>query len=205
MQRWHPLPDKPLLQPVTPPNANPGYTVRWSAASWATSYVLERATSATFAGATQVYAGTGTSTTVASEGIARYFYRVKARNQWGESPWSNVESVEVRWEQEPNYPYTLANGPLVSGIDHYGYPNDNHDYFTFLTLSRGQITIDLDGHTGRGVQLVLYHPAGSWVAIDNESPYHLVYTGEPGVYYVQIYTEGDFNSTTPYTLRAMFP
>ena len=205
MHRWHPLPDKPLLQPVTPPNANPGYTVRWSAASWATSYVLERATSATFADATQVYAGPATSTTLASQGIARYYYRVNARNQWGESPWSNVQSVEVRWEQEPNYPLAQANGPLRSGLSYYGYPNDQSDYFFFQVASRGQITVDLTNHHGQGLQLLLRTPAGDPITFVNQPPYQLVAIVDPGRYYVHIYSIGNFNTTTPYTLRAVFP
>jgi hypothetical protein len=205
LHRWPRIPDAPVLNAITPPDANPRYTVRWNAVSTATSYVLQRATSASFADATQVYAGTANSTNITSEGIARYYYRVKARNQWGDSPWSNAESVEVRWEQEPNYPVSLANGPLVSGLDYYGYPNDAQDYFTFQVASRGQITVDLSNHTGQGVQVILYHPAGIEVARDYQPPYHLVYTGDPGAYYVQVYTESGNNSNTPYTLRAIFP
>ena len=204
MQRWHPLPGTPELQQITPPNANPSYTVRWSAANWATSYVLERATSASFADATQVFAGTGTSTTLASQGIARYYYRVKARNQWGDSSWSNVESVEVRWEQEPNYPLAQANGPLRSGIDFYGYPNDNYDYFFFQASSRGQVTVDLTNHTGLGLQLVLRTSNGSQVVYDYSPPYHLVATVDPGRYYVQLYATGNFNNNAPYTLQVVY-
>jgi hypothetical protein len=205
LQRWHPLPYTPVLGPMTPPDANPSYTVRWSPANWATSYILERATNAIFGDATQVYAGAGTSITTPSQGIARYYYRVKARNQWGDSTWSNVESVEVRWEQEPNYPLAQANGPLRSGIDFYGYPNDTYDYFFFQASSSGQVTVDLANHTGLGLQLVLRTSNGSQVAYDYSPPYHLVATVDPGRYYVQLYAIGNFNTTEPYTLRSSFP
>ena len=194
-----------MLDRITPPNATSRYTVRWTTANWATSYLLERATNASFTDATQVYAGTGTSTTVASQGIARYYYRVKARNQWGESPWSNVQSVEVRWEQEPNYPLGQANGPLISGLNYYGYPNDDNDYFYFQVGSRGQVTIDLTNHPGLGLQLLLRNSTGTQIAVANIPPYHLVITVNPGRYYVQLYATGNFNTTAPYTLRASFP
>ncbi len=200
-----PGPGAPVLYPITPPGANSSYNVTWSAAASATSYVLQRATSASFAGAVQVYAGGARSFTAPSQGIARYYYRVQARNQWGNSPWSNVQSVDVGWEQEPNDTSATANGPLVSGMNYYGFPNDASDYFFFQTSRRGQITIDLNNHTGQGVQLLLYHPVGNQVAVVGEPPYRLEYTGDAGTYYVRIYATGNFNSTTPYTLRAAFP
>ena len=208
-RRRPPVPDAPVLNAIAPPGANPGYTVSWNAAYLAEAYILDQATDASFSDATQVYTDTATSKIIRSEGIATYYYRVKARNQWGDSPWSNVQAVEVRWEREPNYPYNLANGPLVSGRDYYGYPNDDRDYFKFQTNRRGQIAVDLGNHTGKDVQLILYHPAGVEVAKMTDPPYHLpyhlVYTGDAGEYYVQIYSIGGFNSNSPYTLRVTFP
>jgi hypothetical protein len=198
-----PIPVAPVLGTITPPGANPRYGVTWSASTSATSYLLQRATNASFADATQVYAGAATVYSAPSQGIARYYYRVKARNQWGESPWSNVQSVEVRWEQEPNYPLAQANGPLRSGLDYYGYPNDNNDYFFFQVGSRGQLTIDLTNHTGLGLQMVVRTSTGALVTQVNTPPYHLVRTVDPGRYYIQIFSTGGFN-TTPYTLRAVF-
>ena len=92
------LPAIPVLNPITPPEANPSYTVRWTAVARATSYLLERATSLSFGDATQVYADAATVHVETSTGIATHDYRVKARNAWGDSGWSNVQMVEVRWE-----------------------------------------------------------------------------------------------------------
>lgn len=111
----------------------------------------------------------------------------------------------VGWEQEPNNTSATANGPLVSGMYYFGSPNDASDYFFFQTTSRGQITIDLNDHTGQGIQLLLYYPEGNLVGQDITPPYRLEYTGNSGRYYVRIYSTGGFNSTTPYTLRAVFP
>jgi Leucine-rich repeat (LRR) protein len=205
LRRSPPIPDAPALNAITPPGANPSYSITWNPATSATSYLLQRATNASFTDATQVYAGGSTAYTASSQGIARYYYRVQARNQWGNSPWSNVQSVEVRWEREPNNTYDIANGPMNSGLDHYGFPNDASDYFFLQTTRRGQITIDLNNHTGQGLQLLLYYPAGTLVDQDGTEPYRLEYTGDPGRYYVRIYSTGGFNSTTPYTLRAVLP
>jgi hypothetical protein len=205
LRRFPPIPDAPVLNAITAPGANPSYSVRWNASQSATSYLVQRATSANFADAVQVYSGAATTYTAPSQGIARYHYRVQARNQYGSSPWSNVQWVDVRWEQEPNYPLSNANGPLLSGLNYYGYPNDTDDYFFFQVASRGQVTIDLSNHTGIGVQLVLRTVTGDQVAIDYQAPYHLVTAVDPGRYYVQIYTESGLNTNTPYTLRAIFP
>jgi hypothetical protein len=205
LRRFPPIPDAPVLNAITAPGANPSYTVRWNASQSATSYLLQRATSASFTDAVQVYSGAATTYTAPSQGIARYYYRVKAHNQWGESPWSNVQSVDVRWEQEPNYPLANANGPLLSGLNYYGYPNDGNDYFFFQAASRGQVTVDLTNHSGQGLQLLLRTSTGTLVTQVNTPPYHLVTTVDPGRYYVHIYSIGNFNSTTPYTLRAAFP
>jgi hypothetical protein len=111
----------------------------------------------------------------------------------------------IGWEQEPNNTVATANGPLVSGMNYFGFPNDGSDYFFFQTTSRDQITIDLNNHTGQGIQLLLYYPAGNLVGRDIEPPYRLEYTGDPGRYYVRIYSTGGFNNTTPYTLRVVLP
>ncbi len=205
LHRFPPIPDAPALNAITAPGANPSYSVRWNASQSATSYLLQRATSAGFADAVQVYSGAATTYSAPSQGIARYYYRVQARNQYGSSPWSNVQWVDVRWEQEPNYPLAQANGPLLSGFDYYGYPNDSNDYFFFQVASRGEVAIDLSNHTGTGVQLVLRTVTGDQVAVDYQAPYHLVTTVDPGRYYVQIYTESGLNTNTPYTLRVIFP
>jgi hypothetical protein len=36
-------------------------------------------------------------------------------------------------------------------------------------------------------------------------PYTLSYNGQAGWYYIFIFTESGFNSTTPYTLRVTYP
>ena len=66
--------------------------------------------------------------------------------------------------------------------------------------------MDLSNHTGQNVQLLLYYQStGNTVARVWEPPYHLDYAGDPGDYYIYVYTPTGFNNTSPYTLRATFP
>ena len=204
VRNWPPIPDVPTLNTIT--NGSEGsYTVSWSTVSLATSYVLEEATDATFTGATEVYTGTETSYPVSGKGAARYCYRVKARNSWGDSGWSNVESVDVLWEAEPNNSTDQANGPLQSDTNYYGYHNDASDYFSIYVSTGGQITIDLTNYSGGGIQFMLYCPDKPDPIRDWVPPYHIEYTGDAGWYYIRIYTASGYNSDTPYTLRATFP
>jgi len=119
-----------------------------------------------------------------------------------------IAYFEGPWEVEPNNNYLQANGPLRSGRDYYGYPNDAKDYFSIYLRTSGTITIDLTNHTGTGVQLQLFYQAAkeeNRVAFDLEPPYHIEYTGPAGMYYIYIYTAGGYNTITPYVLRVTYP
>lgn len=76
---------------------------------------------------------------------------------------------------------------------------------SFRQQGAGRSHRGLNNHTGQGIQLLLYYPAGTLVGQEHTDPYRLEYTGDPGRYYVRVYSTGDFNSTTPYSLRAVLP
>jgi hypothetical protein len=108
-------------------------------------------------------------------------------------------------EEEPNNSYLDANGPLISGADYYGYPNDARDYFSFELLETTPIQISLQGHTGNGVQLQLfYRSTSNRVAFVYSPPYQVNLVGQPGWYYIYIYTASGYNSNSTYTLRAVY-
>jgi hypothetical protein len=115
---------------------------------------------------------------------------------------------EGPWEAEPNNSYLEANGPLRSNKDYYGYLNDYKDYFSIKPVNGGQIVIDLTNVSVQEVQLQLFYQIAD---VDHRkilvtaAPYHIEYTGEPGTYYIYIYTEKNFNSSVPYTLRVTYP
>jgi hypothetical protein len=120
--------------------------------------------------------------------------------------WKHGAYFTGPWELEPNNSYDEANGPLRSGVDYYGYPNDEKDYFSIETKATGNVSVDLTNHTGQNVQVQLfYQSVDSPVAWDLDAPYHIEHTGPAGTYYIYINTGSGYNSTTPYTLRVTFP
>lgn len=208
MKPYPPASYTPTLNVIDNAAGTGEYSVSWSANPVSPTYILEEATDELFTDATEAYTGSATSTLISDRGPTRYYYRVKASNTWGDSSWSNVQSVDVFWENEPNDPYTEAGGPLISGVNYYGYPNDAKDFFKFYVPSAGAITINLTNHTGGGVQLQLFFQqvdVAHRVAYDLSAPYRINYNGQPGWYWIYIYTASGYNSTTPYTLQVTYP
>jgi len=214
LRRWPPIPDIPTLNPINLPGDNATYTVSWNAAYLAETYILQEAKISDFSDATVVYTGAALSHVVDCRGIARYYYRVKARNSWGDSGWSNVQSVDVFWEEEPNNDaLTQANGPIVSGQTYYGIfpsPADfDKDYFYFDLPASHSVELWLTHiPTGQDYDLALRDANMNEVArSDNggQSDEHIQTDILPvGRYYVQIYHYNSGGSTQPYHLRVVY-
>jgi hypothetical protein len=221
LRHWPPRPEAPTLYGIS--NGGDGsYTVQWTSADRANAYVLQEAPKAAAPAGSDfatVYAGANTSYDVSGRGAGRYHYRVQARNSSGDSGWSNVESVDVLWEAEPNgadKDVRDANGPLVSGETYRGYPNDKDDYF-FFELS-GQTTVDVlvedFAPTSSYGQLVLYGPApegqrGPLIANFGDPGHSSMALGPyslgPGRYYIRVYTnEGHHSTSQPYRLTVTY-
>jgi len=212
VNNWPPTPGTPVLNSITPPGDNPTYRVSWNPVDRADTYILERATHSDFSDMEELYNGPNTSHTVDSEGIARYYYRVKARNSWGDSGWSNVQSVEVRWEKEPNdNAKTQANGPLASGLTYYGkiLPEDLFKDYFFIDLSTSNsVEIELKNiPTGSDYDLVLYNADVQQIALSNEGGNQDERISEnnlpPGKYYIQV-ARSSGGSSQPYHLRVVY-
>jgi hypothetical protein len=120
-----------------------------------------------------------------------------------------ISYFEGPWEvEDDNDDWRHANGPVRSGRDYYGYPDDLKDYWSAYLPANGTITVDLTNHTGQDVQLHLYYGEpvqGGYVKRDDDPPYHIEHSGSAGWYYVYINTGSGWNSTTPYTLRVTYP
>jgi uncharacterized repeat protein (TIGR01451 family) len=116
---------------------------------------------------------------------------------------------EGLWEKEENDSYLQANGPLRSGQDYYGYPDDEKDFYSVYMPTAGTISVDLDEHTGDKTQLFLYYgpPVHEGdVGWAHEDPYKIDYAGAAGWYYIYIYVPPGYRSnTTPYTLQVTYP
>ncbi len=203
-----PRPEAPVLAAILPPGEASSYTVQWSASSSAGVYVLQRAANAGFAAPVEVYVGPATEFPAPSAGIGSFYYRVKARNASGDSDWSSVQAVEVRWEQEPNGEPVSATGPLRADQRHYGVmagADDVNDYFYLDLAARGTVELWLTNMAeGQDYNLVL-RDAGLTMRgysgnRENADEHILVADLPAGRYYVQVYNQSGSRSSRPYYL-----
>ncbi len=108
-KRWPPTPDQPILDPIGNADQDNFYTISWHSSSLADTYILEEATNAMFSDATVIYDGQYLSWNIPAPGKipGTYYYRVKARNSWGVSSWSDPQAItiyplfvglQVRWD-----------------------------------------------------------------------------------------------------------
>ncbi len=213
IRNWPPTPGAPVLNAITPPGASPSYLVDWDPVSRAESYTLEQATASDFSDAEVIYDGSDTSYEIASEGIAHYHYRVRAHNQFGPGDWSNVQSVQVFWEKEPNEDaYTQANGPVESGVTYYGlFPADDiRDYFYFdlstahsveLWLTNIAVGQDYDVYLREETNL---DGVGSSAETGNVDERIFIEDLQRGRYYIHLDNFGKSGSTQPYHLRVVY-
>jgi len=97
MNRWPPIPDTPTLNAISNPIGSVNYTVSWNAAYLADTYTLQEANNSAFSSPVVVYGpGSGLSWSANGKAAGTYYYRVKASNSYGDSGWSNVQSVTVQ-------------------------------------------------------------------------------------------------------------
>ncbi len=93
LKRWPPLPDAPVLNPISNPDSDGNYTVSWNAAYLATTYTLQEDDNLGFSSPAAQYTGAGTAWLASGKPGGAYYYRVKATNSWGDSGWSNIQSA----------------------------------------------------------------------------------------------------------------
>jgi len=197
-------PGKPVLSHIENPDINDSYEICWSAASEADFYVLEEATNSLFAGSTTTYTETSTCHSISGKGMGWYYYRVKACNGC-DCEYSDVQEVGVWCEHEDNDLRVQANGPLISGRQYCGRFNDKDDYFKLDQDTEGLVEADLiTNYTGAPVYFMLTSPDGNEVCRIDRQPYHCVYVGPKGWYYVEIFKGSDYANTMTYTLSVTF-
>jgi hypothetical protein len=214
VRAWSLLPEVPALHSISNPTGLGTYAVTWDAAIRAETYVLEEATTASFGVSWQIYAGPATEYPVSGHGAARYYYRVKARNSWGDSSWSDVEQANVLWEAEPNdNGLTQANGPIPSGLTYYGtFPNaaDLQDYYYFDLSAPHSVELALSNiAAGENYDLVLRDASlGTVVGYSalpgNADEYILTPELPAGRYYIQVYNFSRVGSDQPYHLHVVY-
>jgi hypothetical protein len=104
--------------------------VDWNDIPNAASYVLERSSNDSFSNPAVVYSGTASMYQVVARPGGTWHYRVLARNDNGDSPWSNVQPVGVR--PEP---------PILASIDN---PGNENGYQLVWSASVGAIGYTLE-------------------------------------------------------------
>jgi hypothetical protein len=125
MKRWPPIPDTPVLNAIYNPNGTSSYTVSWNPADLASTYILQEATNASFSGAVPRYSGSGTSWMATGKAPGTYYYRVKARNSWGDSGWSNTQQTTV-------WPTTTTFDSVADAMVRSGYPTSNYGSRSYM-------------------------------------------------------------------------
>ena len=130
MKLWPPIPDIPVLHGISNPDGDGDYTVSWSPAARATSYILEEDDNPAFSSPMTQYSGSESSWTASGKETGTYYYRVGARNSWGNSGWSNVESVGVQ-PPTPTPTPTVSPTPGPGAVPRPGKWHGSGDNFTF--------------------------------------------------------------------------
>jgi len=120
MYKAKPVPNSPSLHIIDNSDQNNFFTVSWEAVEYAVSYQLQEAVDPLFSNTIDVYQGVGLSWTVSYPGRMpnSYYYRVRAINEAGVSPWSNVQQVTIR-------PLFIS---LYARWDSNGYIRGNENY-----------------------------------------------------------------------------
>jgi len=96
--RWPPIPYTPVASPIDNADRDNGYTVYWAEqpSQLADTYVLQEATDAAFTTGVQTVCTTAQlSCDVSGKTPGTYYYQIRGSNSWGDSPWSNVQSVVI--------------------------------------------------------------------------------------------------------------
>jgi hypothetical protein len=94
-------PGTPVLNAIENSDGNGSYAVSWNATSGAQTYTLQEDDNAAFSSPTTAYSGADTSWDASGNDLGTYYYRVQASNGFGNSAWSNTESVEVTVDITP--------------------------------------------------------------------------------------------------------
>ncbi|MBN1658939.1 MAG: PPC domain-containing protein, partial [Anaerolineae bacterium] len=214
VRAWPPVPGVPVLHPISNSGGLGTYSITWDSAIRAETYVLEQAMTSSFDMSWQIYAGPATNHLASGQGAARYYYRVKARNSWGDSGWSHVEQVDVLWEAEPNdNGLTQANGPILSGLIYYGtFPDadDLQDYFYFDLSTPHSVELALSNIAGgENYNLVLRDASlenvvGYSALPGNANEYISIPELPAGRYYIQVYNFSQVGSDQPYHLHVVY-
>ncbi len=95
----------------------PSISLCWQPMPTAVSYILQQSVTTDFANPiSTTYSAPAPSVTLTNQNNGVYYFRVKAKNDCGESTWSNMVSFEVRANHAPNAPVAVTPPTGNTGI-----------------------------------------------------------------------------------------
>lgn len=196
----------PTLMEITAPGHHSTYMLAWTAIYDAQTYQVERSPDQNF-GTTveQLYRGDSASTRVRSSGIGMFYYRVRALNSAGQSPWSEARDTQMNWETEPNNSLPLANHGLIPGTTLYALPDDENDFFALDVPEPGPLSIRVDELAGEQRRLFLYYGhIGNLIATDSAAPLQIDLEVQEGTHYIRVFVGTTHLEPPTYRLTASF-
>jgi hypothetical protein len=134
------------------------YVVDWSDVAGATRYTLQEDDNMAFASPTVLYDGADSEFTVTDQPGGTWYYRVRASNSEGPSPWSNIEWVSV-----------LPSKPVLYAIDNSGFEDEYVISWSPSVGADGYKLVEFDNALFRNPKTRYIGPA---------LQYHV--TGQPG-------------------------
>ena len=149
-------PDAPLLLAISNPDGDEDYLVDWNDVTGATSYRLEEDDNSGFTSPTVRYEGGNSQYEITGQQGGLWYYRVRASNAFGNSPWSNTETVSV-----------APAAPVLLPISN---PDGNGDYLVDWNTSIGATSYELqeDDNSGFTSPTVRYTGSNSAYQINGQ-------------------------------------
>lgn len=217
-----------ILYLVSNPDLDGNYWVEWADTEGADSYQLEEDNNQDFTTPVVIYEGSDHRYRVVEQENGDWYYRLRASNEWGYSPWSEPQDAHVGpWPSirlpivvrnyfhdpyEPNDTFADAWGPLVSGVTyhaHFPTESDEDDYYYFDMPATHRVEMWLtDILPGNDHALYLYDAAHVFVDFSDNygaEDEHIVQISLlAGRYYVRVERFQGTTQTQPYALRVVF-
>jgi len=143
------IPATPVIDPISNPDGDGEYLVDWNDVTGVTSYRLEEDDNSAFTSPTVRYTGASSHYQVYGQLGGVWYYRVRASNVAGDSPWSNTKSVGVfpatpvllpisnlNWDRNYLVDWTDVSG----GTGYILEEDDNPDFDSPVILYQGMDT-----------------------------------------------------------------
>lgn len=155
----------PVLNEINNPDGDGSYIVSWTSVASTTQYILQEDDNESFSSPTTAYEGSSTSKSFSGKAPGTYYYRVKAKNDYSESAWSNIRWVRVEPPLAKVYVQndlgvTLCYEVLNTGIGKKCFSSGKHFYGSF---SAGTYTFHATATGYYPIKESKYFPAGELI------------------------------------------